>query len=165
MKAYRLPGAAREPERLEGAEGAVLWDAGATSIAVDGDDVVAYFEAPATGHLPADGAWEDIDEVDHVAAYHAGLQAVAVGPLVVAPTHREVTLQPGQTVVWLDPGMAFGTGHHETTRLALAALARLDLAIVEIGRHERPDAFDLQSNGFAPVDEHLGAAGSLGVIG
>jgi ribosomal protein L11 methyltransferase len=157
MRAYRLPGAAREPERLEGAEGAALWEAGAASIALDGDDVVAYFEAPATAHLPAGGAWEDVDEADHVAAYHAGLEAVRIGPLVVAPTHRDVALHPGETVVWLDPGMAFGTGHHETTRLALAALGRLDLVgrrVLDVGAG---------SGLLAIAADRLGAAEAIGL--
>jgi ribosomal protein L11 methyltransferase len=47
------------------------------------------------------------------------------GRIVVVPTwidHRPVA---DQVVVRLDPGQAFGTGHHETTRLCLAALDRL----------------------------------------
>jgi hypothetical protein len=47
---------------------------------------------------------------------------VVIGRLVVAPTHHQVTLCAGQRALWLDPGMAFGSGHHETTYLALAAL-------------------------------------------
>lgn len=117
--AYRLAGAAPE---AEGALGAALWDAGASALELDGADLVATFEHR-TAEVPAGGVWEDVDERDHVAAYFEGLDAVEVGELVIAPTHREVRLRAGQKVLWLDPGMAFGTGHHETTRLALAALA------------------------------------------
>ena len=117
--AYRLAGAAPESE---GALGSALWDAGASALELDGADLVATFEQR-TPEVPAGGVWEDVDERDHVAAYFEGLDAVEVGELVIAPTHREVRLRAGQKVLWLDPGMAFGTGHHETTRLALAALA------------------------------------------
>lgn len=130
MKAFRFAGALdRDPP-----EAAVLWEHGARGMAQEGPDIVAYFDARID--LPVEGAWEDVDEVDYLAAYFAGLHAVDTGPLVIAPTHLEVTLTAGQKPLWLDPGMAFGTGHHETTALVLRALGRLDptgLRVLDVG--------------------------------
>ncbi|MBM4416578.1 MAG: methyltransferase domain-containing protein, partial [Chloroflexi bacterium] len=42
--------------------------------------------------------------------------------LVVRPTWEPYAARPGEVVLQLDPGAAFGTGQHETTRLCLAAL-------------------------------------------
>ena len=42
--------------------------------------------------------------------------------LVIQPTWREHTRQPNDVVIALDPGMAFGTGLHPTTRLCLAGI-------------------------------------------
>ena len=47
------------------------------------------------------------------------------GRVVIVPTWIEHEAKPGQVIVSLDPGRAFGTGHHETTRLCLQALDRL----------------------------------------
>jgi ribosomal protein L11 methyltransferase len=44
------------------------------------------------------------------------------GRVVIVPTWIEHEAAPGQVIVSLDPGQAFGTGHHETTRLCLLAL-------------------------------------------
>jgi ribosomal protein L11 methyltransferase len=44
------------------------------------------------------------------------------GRVVVVPSWVEHEPAPGQVAVRIDPGQAFGTGHHETTRLMLAAL-------------------------------------------
>ncbi len=50
--------------------------------------------------------------------------ALRFGPrLVVKPTWEEWQKQELEAIVSLDPGMAFGTGSHETTRLCLQALA------------------------------------------
>jgi len=135
VKAWRLVGAAAAPLAEEGPAAADLWAAGATAVWVDGADLVGYYadDAPAPAEA---GRWERVDDHDHVAAYLAGLDAVDAGAVVVAPTHRDARLRAGQTVVWLDPGMAFGTGHHETTRLALEGLGRLSLAgrrVLDVG--------------------------------
>lgn len=45
--------------------------------------------------------------------------------VVIVPTWIEHEVEPGRVAIRLDPGQAFGTGHHETTRLCLAALDEL----------------------------------------
>ena len=44
---------------------------------------------------------------------------------VIVPTWRDYAPVPGEIIVRLDPGMAFGTGLHASTRLCLSALERL----------------------------------------
>ncbi len=49
-----------------------------------------------------------------------------IGPrLVVRPSWEPYDAQPEEIVVELDPGTAFGTGQHETTRLCLGAVERV----------------------------------------
>ncbi|TWJ19571.1 50S ribosomal protein L11 methyltransferase [Geobacter argillaceus] len=45
--------------------------------------------------------------------------------LIVAPTWEPYAAEPGDLVIRLDPGMAFGTGTHATTRLCLQALEQI----------------------------------------
>ncbi|WP_305045238.1 50S ribosomal protein L11 methyltransferase [Geoalkalibacter sp.] len=45
-----------------------------------------------------------------------------VGRLVVRPSWEDVRPRPGEVLLTLDPGMAFGTGTHGTTRLCLEVL-------------------------------------------
>ena len=44
--------------------------------------------------------------------------------IVIRPTWREFKPQPGDLVIDLDPGMAFGTGTHPTTAMCLALLEK-----------------------------------------
>ncbi len=110
---------------LEGPEAATLWDHGCRGVVEDGEAIVAYFDHLV--ELPLEGSWSELAEVDYLERYYRELEPLTIGPLVVAPTHRSATLTAGQKPLWIDPGMAFGTGHHETTRLALEALALLEL--------------------------------------
>ena len=65
-----------------------------------------------------------VPEVDWVETWKRGVRAARVAPgIVVAPTWDPYDAGPGETVIRLDPGMAFGTGAHASTRLCLAALA------------------------------------------
>lgn len=119
MKALRFAGVLEE----DPPEVALAWEHGCRGLVQEGSEIVAYFDAQI--ELPIEGRWERVDEVDYLERYFSELRPVDVGPLVIAPTHAPVTLTAGQKPLWLDPGMAFGTGHHETTRLVLLALGRL----------------------------------------
>ena len=59
--------------------------------------------------------------------------------LVVRPSWEPYTPQPGEVVVQLDPGTAFGTGQHETTRLCLIAIE----AELPHGAGRAPDVLDV----------------------
>jgi ribosomal protein L11 methyltransferase len=57
-------------------------------------------------------------------SYKAHFQPWRCGRLHWVPTWERETyaLPAGDVVIWLDPGMAFGTGNHETTRLCCERL-------------------------------------------
>jgi ribosomal protein L11 methyltransferase len=85
------------------------------------------------GHLQAFGlrpigdlAVRLVHEADWANAWKAHFPVLRVGRrIVIRPTWRRHRRQPGDVVLALDPGMAFGTGLHPTTRLCLAALEGL----------------------------------------
>ncbi len=63
------------------------------------------------------------DEEDWANAWKEHYHVLRVGRhIVIRPSWREYTAEPGDVSIELDPGMAFGTGLHPTTRLCLAAL-------------------------------------------
>jgi ribosomal protein L11 methyltransferase len=63
---------------------------------------------------------------DWLHGWKSWFRAVRVTPsLVVAPPWARDEARPGDTVITIDPGLAFGTGGHASTRLCLQALAGL----------------------------------------
>jgi ribosomal protein L11 methyltransferase len=71
-------------------------------------------------------AIRELPEADWKNSYRAHFKAWKFGRLNWVPIwERETFVLPrGEEVLWLDPGMAFGTGNHETTRLCCERLAR-----------------------------------------
>ena len=60
------------------------------------------------------------------AQWEETIRPVAIGPFLVRPTWTSVPLQhAGQILLEIDPKMSFGTGYHESTRLALRFLPDL----------------------------------------
>ena len=70
----------------------------------------------------------DLPEEDWQSGWKQYYKPIHVGRLVVVPMWEDYTATQGETVMKIDPGMAFGTGAHETTRLCLKALTQVDLA-------------------------------------
>lgn len=48
---------------------------------------------------------------------------VKVEKVVIVPAWEEYKPEPGEVIVFMDPGMAFGTGMHETTQLMIKLLS------------------------------------------
>jgi ribosomal protein L11 methyltransferase len=66
---------------------------------------------------------------------HFGVQRIGRA-LVVAPSWVEYSLKRGETVIRIDPGMAFGTGQHPTTAMCLRALeerVRPGVSVLDVG--------------------------------
>jgi ribosomal protein L11 methyltransferase len=64
-----------------------------------------------------------IKEEDWAHAWKKFYKPLRIGQRVVLkPTWEEFASQPGDVIIELDPGMAFGTGLHPSTRLCVAAL-------------------------------------------
>ena len=132
-----------------------LWVAGARGVWVRPDDVVGYFAAR-DAPVPDGGRWEDVEEVDWAARWREGIAPVAGGPFDVVPTwmaddHPE---QAGRVRIVLDPGRAFGSGHHDTTLGCLEALAELDLAgrsVLDVGTGTGLLAIAAARRGATPV--------------
>ena len=61
-------------------------------------------------------------EQDWAVSWREFFGPVEAGRIAIVPSWVEYEAAPDQLIVRLDPGQAFGTGHHETTRLCLAAL-------------------------------------------
>jgi ribosomal protein L11 methyltransferase len=66
----------------------------------------------------------EVDEEDWSNAWKAHFQPLKIGRIVVKPSWRKWESTTDDLVLELDPGMAFGTGLHPTTRLVLEDLQR-----------------------------------------
>ena len=67
-----------------------------------------------------------VDEADWADAWKAHFPVMRIGRrLVIRPSWRRHRARAGDLILTLDPGMAFGTGLHPTTRLCLLGLEDL----------------------------------------
>lgn len=117
----------------------LLWERGTLGLEQLGETgnastLIAYFPA-APG---ADGMLEavrslpgvraelaNLSPVDWVARFRAGFRAFAAGGFRIVPVWEANANPFTPRTLIVDPGQAFGTGTHESTRLCLAALERL----------------------------------------
>jgi ribosomal protein L11 methyltransferase len=133
-----------EPDAREAVEYALM-EAGALGTETNGDEsgllqVTGYFPAPPgrervraelldalrTYNLPSssirDMTVRQVPYRDWLAEWKRNWKPIETGRFIIAPPWSQV--DESRTVIRIEPGMAFGTGTHETTQLCLAALER-----------------------------------------
>lgn len=96
-------------------------------------DLVAFF--PGMAEMRQEE--RTVAEEDWANAWRDHFHPVRIGRrLVVAPTWEAFDPRPGEVVLRLDPGMAFGTGTHASTVLCLRAiedLVRPGTSVLDVG--------------------------------
>jgi len=116
-----------EPERRDLLI-AELWEQGSAGVSeLDGGRLRAFFEDSADRDLLQarypDAMWRAEAPLDWVQSSRDLLQPMAVGArFFLVPEWRNDPAPPGRLRIVVNPGMAFGTGVHETTQLCLEAL-------------------------------------------
>ena len=130
----------------------VMFDAGA-----DVQRSLAEACRAARIELPVDTALEDLDDQDWVRLTRAQFKPIGVTPRLWIVPSWETAPDPAAINLTLDPGAAFGTGSHPTTRLCLQWLA------AHIQGGERVLDYGCGSGILAIAALRLGAASARGV--
>ena len=84
------------------------------------------FEALRIYNLPSSSVRDmnvrEVEQRDWLGEWKKNWQPVEVGRFIISPPWTEIEETGDRCVIRIEPGMAFGTGTHETTRLCLAAM-------------------------------------------
>ena len=130
-----------EPAAREAVEYALM-EAGALGTETTDHTVTAYFpdvpsrervraelfEALRIYELPSSSVRDmnvrEVEERDWLGEWKQSWQPVEIGRFIIAPPWSDVSDRHDRLIVRIEPGMAFGTGTHETTRLCLDAIQK-----------------------------------------
>ena len=130
-----------EPSAREAVEYALM-EAGALGTETTDDTVTGYFaeipgrervraelfEALRIYELPSssvrDMSVREIEERDWLGEWKQSWQPVEIGRFIIAPPWSDIADRHDRLIIRIEPGMAFGTGTHETTRLCLDAIQK-----------------------------------------
>ncbi|HEU4510526.1 MAG TPA: 50S ribosomal protein L11 methyltransferase [Pyrinomonadaceae bacterium] len=85
-------------------------------------DALQIYELPSSS--VRDMNVREVAERDWLAEWKQNWQPVEVGRFIIAPPWTDIADAPDRLVIRIEPGMAFGTGTHETTRLCLNAIQK-----------------------------------------
>src|SRR5947209_4272439 len=86
-------------------------------------DALRIYELPSSS--VRDMKLREVADRDWLGEWKKSWQPVQVGErFLVAPPWSEISDTEGRILLRIEPGMAFGTGTHETTRLCLAAIEK-----------------------------------------
>jgi ribosomal protein L11 methyltransferase len=80
----------------------------------------AYLEARLSSlGIKSDISFEGMNEEDWSTSWKQYYKPIPLGKVTIVPAWEKYDAKDGEIVIRMDPGMAFGTGTHETTRLVI----------------------------------------------
>lgn len=107
-------------------------------------------------------SFSEIPDEDWSETWKAHFKPIRVGKhFLIVPTWETVNSGPNDKVIRIDPGRAFGTGHHETTRLCLEWLE----SRVEGGKTDPPGSLLDVGTGSGILAMGAGLLGFEGIVG
>jgi ribosomal protein L11 methyltransferase len=179
-----------EPDAREAVEYALM-EAGSLGTETNNHTVTGYFadtpnrervrnelfDALRIYNLPSssvrDMSLREIAERDWLEEWKRNWQPVEVGRFIIAPPWSELDNTHDRLVIRIEPGMAFGTGTHETTRLCLQAIQKhfsggsfldvgtgtgiLAIAAAKLSPEARIEAFDTDEEAIAIARDNAAA--------
>jgi ribosomal protein L11 methyltransferase len=99
------------------------------------DEILASASEMQPGAIEIVPSFSEIPDEDWSETWKAHFKPLRIGRhFLIVPTWESANPGPADVVIRLDPGRAFGTGHHETTRLCLEWLE----SRAENGAHDSP---------------------------
>jgi ribosomal protein L11 methyltransferase len=112
----------------------------------------------------------EVPDEDWLAEWKKGWKPIETGHFIIAPPWNDRAVGDNQILITIEPGMAFGTGTHETTRLCLLAIERyyedgsfldvgtgtgiLAIAAAKLSSDARVEACDTDSEAIAIAKEN-----------
>ena len=69
--------------------------------------------------IPVGISFENMNEEDWSHSWKQYYKPIPLGKVTIVPAWEEYDAKEGEVIIKMDPGMAFGTGTHETTRLVM----------------------------------------------
>jgi ribosomal protein L11 methyltransferase len=142
------------------------------------------FEALRIYNLPSssvrDMSVREVAERDWLEEWKQSWQPVHIGRFIIAPPWSKLDSTPDRLIIRIEPGMAFGTGTHETTRLCLEAIQQhfsggsfldvgtgtgiLAIAAAKLSPEARIQACDIDETAISIARENAAANGVLDQI-
>ena len=121
---YEIQGKVHPPEALCGNDFLGAWR--------EGDYSYLFFSSPKEGQVKAwlkdaAGGVYSSETVLNYADWEAGqpFKPLSIAGLHFCPVWEEPAPPPGETLIRMEPGLAFGSGYHPTSKLSLELLRRV----------------------------------------
>ena len=131
-------------------------------------EALQIYEAPSSSLRQMD--LREVPDEDWLAEWKKNWRPIITGRFMIAPPWNNQILSDGQILITIEPGMAFGTGTHETTRLCLQAIEKhyeggsfidvgtgtgiLAIAAAKVFPAARVEAFDIDDEAVAIATEN-----------